>query len=59
MRVRSDKALKEPFVKTSSQESVPEFAGNDKLEQETKKFLGPAPILCDESHKDYDEKAYP
>jgi hypothetical protein len=47
--------LKEPFVKTRSEESAPWPAGDDKLEQEMEKYLGSAPILYDESEKDYDQ----
>jgi hypothetical protein len=35
--------------------SVPWSASDDKLEQETKKYLGSAPLLYDESQKDYDQ----
>jgi hypothetical protein len=45
VRTRSDKDLRAPFVKTRSEESVPRPAGDDKLEPESKKYLGPAPLL--------------
>jgi hypothetical protein len=54
--MRSDKALKEPFVQARSEESAPgSLAGNHKLEQEIKKCLGSAPILYDENEKDYSQ----
>jgi len=57
VRTRSDKDLRAPFVKTRSEESVPRPAGDDKLEPESKKYLGPAPLLYDENHKDYNQFA--
>ena len=57
MRIRSDKDLRAPFVKTRSEESVPRPAGDDKLEQESKKYLGSAPLLYEENHKDYNQFA--
>ena len=57
MRTRSDKDLRAPFVKTRSEESVPRPAGDDKLEPESKKYLGPAPLLYEENHKDYNQFA--
>jgi hypothetical protein len=58
VRIRSDNDLRAPFVKTRSEESVPRPAGDDKLEPESKKYLGSAPLLCGENHKDYDQFAY-
>ena len=45
MRTISDKDLKAPFVKTRSEESVTRPAGDDKLEPESKKYLGSVPLL--------------
>ena len=57
MRSISDKDLKAPFVKTRSEESVPRPAGDDKLEPESKKYLGSVALLYDENHKDYNQFA--
>ena len=58
MPIRSDKALKEPFVQARSEESVSgSWAGGHKVEQEIKKYLGSAPLLYDENESDYDQIA--
>jgi hypothetical protein len=54
--IRSDKALKQLFVQAGSEERVPgSLAGDHKLEQEIKKYLGSAPILYDENEKDFNQ----
>jgi hypothetical protein len=45
VRIRSDKDLRAPFVKTRSEESVPRPAGDDKLEPESKKYLRFGPSI--------------
>jgi hypothetical protein len=55
--VRSNKALKEPFVETRSEESVP-ATGGDRFKHDVKKYLGSAPVLYDESQQDYDKFVY-
>jgi hypothetical protein len=58
VRIRSDKDLRAPFVKTRSEEGVPRPAGDDKLEPESKKYLGSVPLLYGENHKDYNQFAH-
>jgi hypothetical protein len=55
VRIRSDKDLRAPFVKTRSEKSVPRPARDDKLEPESKKYLGSALYLYEENNKDYDQ----
>jgi hypothetical protein len=52
VRTISDKDLKAPFVKTRSEESVPRPTGDDKLEPESKKYLGSVHLFYEENHKD-------
>jgi hypothetical protein len=51
----SDKDLKAPFVKTRSEESVPRPAGDDKLEPESKKYLGSVSLFHEENRKNYNQ----
>ena len=48
MRIRSDKDLRAPFVKTRSEESVPRPAGDDDSTH----------LLHEENHKDYNQFVY-
>jgi hypothetical protein len=58
VRIISDKDLRAPFVKTRSEESVPRPAGDDKLEPESRKYLGSAaPLFYEENRKDYNQFA--
>ena len=57
VRTISDKDLRAPFVKTRSEESVPRPAGDDKLEPESKKYLGSVPLFYEENRKDYNQFA--
>jgi hypothetical protein len=57
VRIISDKDLRAPFAKTRSEESVPRPAGDDKLEPESKKYLGSAPLFHEENRKDYNQFA--
>jgi hypothetical protein len=55
VRTVSDKDLKAPLMKTRSEESVPRPVGDDKLEPESKKYLGSVPLFYEENHKDYNQ----
>ena len=57
MRTISAKDLKTPFMKTRREESVPTPARDDKLEPESKKYLGSVPLFYEENHKDYNQFA--